>query len=41
MYRKDRTLTGEGVFIAMRNDLAAVHEHRLDVDQCEIITVSL
>ena len=39
--RKDRRLTGGGVFIAVRNDLAAVQEHRLDVGQCEIITVSL
>ena len=41
IFRKDRTLNGGGVFIAIRNDLAAVHEHRLDSDQCEIITVSL
>ena len=32
IFRKDRTLNGGGVFIAIRNDLAAVHEHRLDSD---------
>ena len=30
-----------GVFIVMRNDLATLHQHSLDVDQCEITTVSL
>ena len=39
--RKDKTLTRGGVFIAMRNDLAVVHEHRLDADQCETITVPI
>ena len=41
VFRKDRTSSGGGVFIAIRNDLAAVQEPRFDVQGCEIITASL
>ena len=40
IFRKDRTRFGVGVFVAVRSDLAAVEERRLDVDS-EIITISL
>ena len=40
IFRKDQSLFGGGIFIAVRNDLIAVEEGRLDVDS-EIITVSV
>ena len=40
VFRKDRTATGGGVFIAIRRDLTAVEEPRFDVQGCEI-TVSI
>lgn len=41
VFRKDRTVSGGGVFVAIRNDLIAVEECNLDVEGCEIIWVSL
>ena len=40
IFRKDRTRFGGGVFVAVRNEHAAVEERHLDVDS-EIITISL
>ena len=43
MFRKDRTASGGGVFIATRNDLTALREPRFDVGDClnQIVTASL
>ena len=41
IFRKDRTLRGGGVFIGVRNDIIATEQVRLDVHNCEIITVPI
>ena len=41
IFRKDRTVHGGGVFIGVRNDIIAAEQVRLDVHECEIITVSI
>ena len=41
LFRKDRTASGGGVFIAIRNDLTAIEETRFEVVDCEIVTASL
>ncbi|XP_048579020.1 uncharacterized protein LOC125560735 [Nematostella vectensis] len=41
VYRRDRTASGGGVFIAVRNDLTAVEERGLDVNGAEMITASI
>lgn len=39
IFRKDRSLHGGGVFIGVRNDIITTEEVRLDVHNCEIVTV--
>lgn len=41
IFREDRSSSGGGVFIAVRNDLVAVEGKRFDVEGSEVITVSV
>lgn len=41
IYRKDRSLSGGGVFIAVRKSLIALEESLFDTNGCEIIGVSI
>ena len=41
IFHKDRSSSGGGVFMAVRNDLVVLEERRLDVKGSEVITVSV